>query len=106
KPEPAAAAPKPAAAKPPADVDPIGSLLRGSNAAPAAAADTQQAKRIVAAQRALQKLGYDVTPDGVFGAGSKAALAKFERERNLPVTGELDARTLRALGARSGVPIP
>lgn len=107
KPEAAQAQPaKPAAAKPTADADPIGSLLRGGAQPGAVAADPVAARRITAVQRALQKLAYDVVPDGVFGAGTKAALQKFERERNMPVTGDLDPRTLRALAARSGVPIP
>jgi hypothetical protein len=99
--------PKPAAAKPQADSDPIGSLLRGGGGQQGAVAtDPIMTKRVMAVQRALQKLGYEVAPDGVFGAGSRAALQKFERERNMTVTGELDPRTLRALATRSGVPIP
>lgn len=91
-------------------VDSIGALLRGgAPPAPQQAAainDPVQAKRIVAAQRALEKLGFQVSVDGLTGPGTRVAIQKFERERDLPVTGELNPRTLRALAARSGVSIP
>ena len=96
-------------------VDPIGALIRGD--APAVvnaslqptvvgAADPLQARRILATQRALDRLGFQVASDGVLGPGTRAAIQRFERERDLPVTGDLSPRTLRALAARSGVPIP
>ncbi len=90
------------------NVDAIGAMLRGGGAAPVQASlnDPILAKRIIAAQRALEKLGFQVTADGVLGSGTRAAIQKFERERDLPVTGELNPRTLRTLGARSGVSIP
>lgn len=88
--------------------DPIAALLRGG--APAATAqpvsDPVQAMRVVAVQRALEKLGFQVIVDGVHGPGTRAAIQNFERERDLPVTGELNPRTLRVLAARSGVSIP
>lgn len=95
--------------------DPIGALIRGD--APAvvnaslqptvvSAADPLQARRILATQRALDRLGFQVASDGVLGPGTRAAIQRFERERDLPVTGDLSPRTLRALAARSGVPIP
>ena len=90
------------------NVDAIGAMLRGGGAGPVQASlnDPILAKRIIAAQRALEKLGFQVTADGVLGSGTRAAIRKFERERDLPVTGELNPRTLRTLGARSGVSIP
>jgi hypothetical protein len=90
--------------------DSIGALLRGgAPVAPAQSAalnDPVQTKRIVAAQRALEKLGFQVSVDGLNGPGTRAAIQNFERERDLPVTGELNPRTLRVLAARSGVSIP
>ncbi len=91
------------------NIDAIGAMLRSGGAAPAQAStvnDPLIAKRIVAAQRALERLGFQVIADGVLGPGTRAAIQKFERERDLPVTGELNPRTLRTLGARSGVSIP
>lgn len=50
------------------------------------------------AQSRLRELGYYRGPvDGDFGRGSRAALARFQRDRGLRPTGSLDERTLRAL---------
>ena len=97
--------------------DPIAALLRGESPVVVAASapgqpivvgasDPLMARRILAAQRALDRLGFQVASDGVLGPGTRAAIQRFERERDLPVTGDLAPRTLRALAARSGVPIP
>ncbi len=51
-------------------------------------------------QQALIDKGYNVGrsgADGVFGAASKAALVKFQRDNGLPV-GQMDLETLAALG--------
>ena len=52
------------------------------------------------------KLGYVVRPDGVMGTGTRQALQMFEQSRKLSVTGDLNPRTLRELGAQSGIAIP
>ena len=106
-----AQAPLPKAAPARSDnFDSIGALLRGgapvATTQSAAINDPVQAKRIVTAQRALEKLGFQVSVDGLNGPGTRAAIQNFERERDLPVTGELNPRTLRVLAARSGVSIP
>ena len=62
--------------------------------------------RVLAVQKALVKLGYVVKPDGVMGSGTRQALQMFEQSRKLTVTGELTPRTLRELGAQSGIAIP
>ncbi len=55
-------------------------------------------QRIVAIQRALKAAGYNPGPlDNVFGAETKAALVKYQTDKNLPV-GNLNMETLRALG--------
>lgn len=105
--------PKPAANDPKAG-DPIAALLKGavgpgqnptaSIVAATAPADAG-AKRIMSAQKALAKLGYSVTVDGKIGSGTKQAIQKFERDRNLPPTGEIGGRTQRELAARSGIQI-
>jgi hypothetical protein len=93
----------------PKSKDPIAALLKsavppgqipvGSTTVPEAS------KRVAAAQKALAKLGYGVTPDGVFGAGTRQAIQRFERDRNLPQTGEVAGRTMRELTAQSGIQI-
>ena len=82
--------------------DQIGALL--SAAAPASATDPTP--RIVAAQKALMKLGYVVKADGVMGTGTRKAIEMFEQSRKLPVTGDLSARVMRELSALSGVAVP
>jgi len=46
----------------------------------------------------LTKAGYEPGPsDNIMGARTKAALTKFQKDKNLPV-GNLDLETLKALG--------
>lgn len=53
-------------------------------------------------QELLQGLGYyDDDPDGIFGDQTKAAVIEFQRQAELPVTGEANAVTLERLRARS-----
>ncbi len=60
-------------------------------------------KAVAYAQRALIKLGYGpLTVDGIAGPGTRAALARFERERRLPGA-TVARRTLQELEARSGL---
>jgi hypothetical protein len=79
--------------------DPIGQLLGGGESAPAETPD----KNVAYAQRALQKLGYVVKPDGVLGGGTRQAIEKFERDNGLPAKGELNARVVKLLATRSGL---
>ncbi|MFO7675732.1 MAG: peptidoglycan-binding protein [bacterium] len=54
-------------------------------------------------QRRLRELGlYEGKVDGAVGTGTLAALAEFQRRRGLAVTGQLDARTVAALGEPAG----
>ncbi len=53
---------------------------------------------VMNAQNALNSQGYDVgRADGVMGPNTRAAITKFQADRNLPQTGTLDAPTLNAL---------
>lgn len=106
----------PAAAKAPAPAssgDAIGALLRSDQPRPAEAAAPKPpadpkagAARILAVQKALLKTGYGpIGTDGVAGSATRQALKRFERDRNLPVTGSLAPRTLKQLASASGVRI-
>jgi hypothetical protein len=107
---PAAAAPPPP--QPPARTpvrDQIGEMIRASETTGSASqirqADARvEPQRVTSAQRALAKLGYGpIKADGVFGQATRQAVERFERERRLPVTGELNQRTARELSSQSGI---
>lgn len=93
-----------APARPASSRDPIGDVIRGE--IDGSAQKPEGARNVVAAQKALLKLGYGpVKTDGVAGPATRQAIERFERERRLPVTGELGPRTVRELTAQSGVSI-
>ena len=69
--------------------------------APSAQSQPIQSERdqIISAQRILGALGYDLgAADGRIGPRTRAAIEAFQRAYNLPLTRELDALTLNALG--------
>lgn len=94
----------------PAARDPIADLIRSDETTAsvtpkAPGAGLKPLPAVMRAQRALSKLGYGpLKPDGVMGAGTRAAIERFERDRKLPVKGEAAGRTLRELAARAGLP--
>ncbi len=74
--------------------DAIGGLIAGSS------------RRVLAVQRALGDFGYGpVKPTGILGPDTRAAIEKFERDRRLPVTGQLSERLVRELAATTGRPL-
>ena len=91
------------------DPDPGEEVLRaavGATAATERYADLApfSTRQVLAAQRALNKLNYGpIKPDGLFGPGTRQAIERFERDRKLPVTGEVSGRTARELAAASGI---
>src|ERR1700722_6549147 len=63
----------------------------------------QGARRVAAVQRVLTEYGYgQLKPTGTIGSDTQAAIQKFERERKLPVTGQMSARLVRDLSAMTG----
>jgi peptidoglycan hydrolase-like protein with peptidoglycan-binding domain len=63
-------------------------------------------KRVTAVQRALADFGYgQIKPTGVFDPDTRAAVEKFERERRLPVDGQISDRLVRELAAMTGRPL-
>lgn len=82
-----------ARAAPPARIDPIAELIAPS-------------KRIVAIQRALSDFGYgQIKPTGAYDPETRAAIEKFERDRRLPVTGQISDSFVRELAAMTGRPL-
>jgi peptidoglycan hydrolase-like protein with peptidoglycan-binding domain len=52
---------------------------------------------VAALQRVLRGLGRPVVVDGAFGATTQAALTDLQRQLGIPLTGQLDPNTVRAL---------
>jgi peptidoglycan hydrolase-like protein with peptidoglycan-binding domain len=62
--------------------------------------------RIAAVQRALAEYGYgQIRPSGILDDATSAAIAKFEREHNLPNSGRVSDRLVKELTAMVGHPI-
>jgi len=77
----------------PAPADPIAKLIAPS-------------KRVTAIQRALSDFGYgQIKPSGQFDPATKAAIEKFERDRKLPIDGQISDRLVRELAATTGRPL-
>ena len=49
--------------------------------------------------------GSQIKATGVMNSETQAAITKFERERKLPITGQMSDRLLRELAVLSGRPI-
>ncbi len=85
-PHPAVKAPAPHSSR----HDPLGELITSS-------------RRVVNVQRALTRYGYgQLKATGTVGPDTQAAIQKFERERKLPVTGQISDRLVRELAAVTG----
>jgi hypothetical protein len=87
---------------PPHDV--ISKLLKTPPAPPARPTIEASASRklVLAAQRALVKLGFVLNPDGVVGATTRQAIERYERDHGLPVDGDLTPALMRKLSAETG----
>jgi Putative peptidoglycan binding domain len=60
-------------------------------------------RRIAAVQRTLTEYGYgQLKPTGTVGSETQAAIQKFERDRKIPVTGQVSDRLVRELAAMTG----
>jgi len=113
---------KPAELKPaepkvePKAVDPLANLVKATAGMPVTAnvprppasipTAAQASHRVAAVQRVLTEYGYgQLKPTGTIGSDTQAAIRKFERERELPVTGQMSDRLVRDLSAMIGHPI-
>jgi Putative peptidoglycan binding domain len=120
--------PKPAEPKPaePKAADPLANLVKATSVAPVAPSTVVRppapipassrnetiansapiSRRVAAVQRALTEYGYgQLKPTGTVGSDTQAAIQKFERERKLPVSGQMSDRLVRELTAMIGRPI-
>lgn len=118
-----ASAPEPKPVEPKA-ADPLGNLVKATSAPPVAPTNVLRppapipasshaetsansgSRRVAAVQRALTEYGYgQLKPTGTVGSDTQAAIQKFERERKIPVTGQVSDRLVRELTAMIGHPI-
>jgi hypothetical protein len=61
-------------------------------------ASTGRSPNIRTVQQRLSDLGlYRGTIDGITGPGTRSAIQQFQRQNNLPATGDLDDRTMRLM---------
>jgi Putative peptidoglycan binding domain len=115
--------PKPVELKPvetkaaePKAADPLANLVKATAAMPVTSnvprppapipTAAQGVRRVAAVQRALTEYGYgQLKPTGTVGSDTQAAIQKFERERKLPLTGQMSDRLVRDLSAMTGHPI-
>ncbi|MDQ0469712.1 peptidoglycan-binding domain-containing protein [Labrys wisconsinensis] len=89
--------------------DPIAALIAAS--APSAAPPVRPAttpvppsKRLLAIEKTLAALGYGpLKVDGIMDGDTRAAISRFERDRSLPVTGQVSPRLVKELTAVSGI---
>jgi hypothetical protein len=114
-----AAEPKAADSK---GADPLTNLVKATSAAPQATSSIPRppaaipvssrsdsmlgpggSRRVAAVQRALTEYGYgQLKPTGTVGSDTQAAIVKFERERKIPATGQMNERLVRELSAMIG----
>ena len=114
-----AAEPKAADSK---GADPLTNLVKATSAAPQATSSIPRppaaipvssrsdsmlgpggSRRVAAVQRALTEYGYgQLKPTGTAGSDTQAAIVKFERERKIPATGQMNERLVRELSAMIG----
>lgn len=82
--------------------DAIGALIKSKAASEAPAL---RGEKVAAAQQALVRLGFVLRADGVLGAATRQAIELFERDRGMPVDGDLSPRVTKRLSQLSGVAI-
>lgn len=59
--------------------------------------------QVIVVQRALSEFGYgQIRPSGMLDSDTQRAIAGFERQRNLPITGQLSDQLIRELSAATG----
>jgi hypothetical protein len=101
--------------------DPLTNLVKATSAAPVATSSILRppapipfpshndnlapggSRRVAAVQRALTEYGYgQLKPTGTIGSDTQAAIARFERERKIPATGQMSDRMVHELSAMIG----
>jgi hypothetical protein len=81
-------------------------VMRPPAPIPSATVQITGSRRVAAVQRALSENGYgQLRATGTIGADTQAAIQKFERERRMPMTGQISDRLVRELAVVTGHPV-
>jgi hypothetical protein len=98
--------PEPVAAPVPMPPRPRPQQAAAAHSDPIADLIAQQPHPLSAVQRALNEYGYGpVKATGVYDDATRAAIKRFEKDHNLPATGQVTPKFRRELAAATGRPL-
>lgn len=80
--------------------------MPGSPMADGALSVNERGPEVARMQEALRQRGFELTPDGLYGNGTRGIVEQYQRQNGLPPTGTADRDTLSSLGVTQIVPLP
>lgn len=80
--------------------------MPGSPMADGSLSVNERGPEVARMQEALRQRGFELTPDGLYGNGTRAIVEQYQRQNGLPPTGTADRDTLSSLGVTQIVPLP
>lgn len=80
--------------------------MPGSPMTDGALSVNERGPEVARMQEALRQRGFELTPDGLYGNGTRGIVEQYQRQNGLPATGTADRETLSSLGVTQIVPLP
>ncbi len=80
--------------------------MPGSPMADGSLSVNERGPEVARMQEALRQRGFELTPDGLYGNGTRGIVEQYQRQNGLPPTGTADSATLTSLGVTQIVPLP
>jgi peptidoglycan hydrolase-like protein with peptidoglycan-binding domain len=80
--------------------------MPGSPMADGSLSVNERGPEVARMQEALRQRGFELTPDGLYGNGTRGIVEQYQRQNGLPATGTADSATLTSLGVTQIVPLP
>ncbi len=80
--------------------------MPGSPMADGSLSVNERGPEVARMQEALRQRGFELTPDGLYGNGTRGIVEQYQRQNGLPATGTADRETLNSLGVTQIVPLP
>ncbi len=80
--------------------------MPGSPMADGSLSVNESGPEVARMQEALRQRGFQVTPDGIYGNGTRGIVEQYQRQNGLSATGTADRETLSSLGVTQIVPLP